>query len=394
MSWFEGLGPEQTDGCSTPQWLFDVLNDQVAARTGQGFLLDAAASGWNAKCRDYFDERVNALRQDWSRWRAIFCNPPFSASLIAQFVPKAFDAAARGSTIVFILPHWPGYPWFQEVKRRAQMQDIIGPVAFAQSDGRKAVFNNGRHTTSLVVATLGPNVPAGRNGEPITRPGPAVDRGPCVIGGDRLVASPPSRRAAASMVTSYRCDNAFLLSQVAGLYFRPGDRIADVTYGKGAFWRQIDLTPYDFHPSDVLTVRDHPYDFRYLPYPSATFDVHVLDPPYVHSPSAQRLYDADYRNYATTKGCSHPAIIGLYHDGMREGHRILKPGGLMLVKCKDEIEGGRQRMSHIEIHDIATDSLGMAVQDLFIITQPPPPLPFVRSQHARKNHSYLWVFRK
>jgi hypothetical protein len=32
-----------------------------------------------------------------------------------------------------------------------------------------------------------------------------------------------------------------LFAQVAKLYFRPGDRIADVTYGKGVFWRQVDV---------------------------------------------------------------------------------------------------------------------------------------------------------
>ena len=65
------------------------------------------------------------------------------------------------------------------------------------------------------------------------------------------------------------------MAQVAKLYFRLGDRIADVTFGKGRFWRQIDLTQYDFHPSDLLTVPDHPYDLCHLPYGSETFDEHV-----------------------------------------------------------------------------------------------------------------------
>jgi hypothetical protein len=33
--------------------LFDVLNAQVQALTGQPFELDAAASEWNSQCEDY-----------------------------------------------------------------------------------------------------------------------------------------------------------------------------------------------------------------------------------------------------------------------------------------------------------------------------------------------------
>ena len=51
-------------------------------------------------------------------------------------------------------------------------------------------------------------------------------------------------------------------------------------------------------------------------------------------------------------------------------------------------------MSHIEIHAIAVGELRMEVQDLFVLMQKQPPLPFGRLQHARRNHSYLWVFRK
>ena len=196
------------------------------------------------------------------------------------------------------------------------------------------------------------------------------------------------------VLTSYQSRNDFLMAQVAKLYFTPGDRVADVTFGKGRFWTSIDLSQYDFHPSDLLMVPDHPYDFRRLPYRSETFDVHVFDPPYMHHPPARRYLDADYKNHETTKGFSHDDIIQLYRDGMAEGQRILKTGGLMLVKCKDEMEGGRQRRSHIEIHNIAVSNLGMKDQDLFIVTPKSLLVRFRHIDHARKNHSYLWVFRK
>lgn len=50
----------QRDGSSTPRWLFDILNEQVQVLTGKAFELDAAACEWNAKCKVYFDERMDA----------------------------------------------------------------------------------------------------------------------------------------------------------------------------------------------------------------------------------------------------------------------------------------------------------------------------------------------
>jgi phage N-6-adenine-methyltransferase len=159
------------DESATPQWLFDLLNALVREITGRGFELDAAATRWNAKCAHYFDEGMDALKQDWSAWVTIFCNAPFNKELLPKFIAKALEAAAKGSTVVLLLPLWPGYPWFQELKRRGQMQDIIGPVVFEQADGSTVVLNNGYKTTAVVVATIGPKVRAGTNGEPIAKAG-------------------------------------------------------------------------------------------------------------------------------------------------------------------------------------------------------------------------------
>jgi hypothetical protein len=34
-------------------------------------------------------------------------NPPFNATLISNFVPKAIEAAERGSTVVLLITSWP-----------------------------------------------------------------------------------------------------------------------------------------------------------------------------------------------------------------------------------------------------------------------------------------------
>lgn len=157
------------DDIATPQWLFDLLDARVEKLTGQRFQLDAAASARSAKCERYFDRETDALVQDWTSSPTIFCNPPFRREIVSQFVTKGLDAGDSGSTVVLVLPSWPGYPWFQDLKRRGQIHDIIGPVAFERADGHKITLNNGFKHTHLVVAILGPAISAGTNGDPIGR---------------------------------------------------------------------------------------------------------------------------------------------------------------------------------------------------------------------------------
>jgi DNA modification methylase len=79
---------------------------------------------------------------------------------------------------------------------------------------------------------------------------------------------------------------------------------------------------------------------------------------------------------------------------MAEGKRILKPGGTLWVTCADEIESCRQRRGHVEVFEAAQE-LGLEDVDLFILIQERIPATGSKKQrHARKNCSFLWIFRK
>lgn len=195
-----------------------------------------------------------------------------------------------------------------------------------------------------------------------------------------------------SIFSSITGNNDLLISQVAKLYLKPGDIIADVTYGKGVFWKKIDLEKYSFYPSDIITCKQN-YDFRHLPYSDGKFDTVVFDPPYCHNPG-ELIVNKNYKNAETTKGLYHKDIIQLYTEGMTEAKRILKnPNGMLWIKCKDEIESSYQRWSHIEIYGIAL-TLGFYAKDFFVLTQSKNPvIQHPKQQHSRKNQSYLWIFR-
>ena len=68
----------------------------------------------------------------------------------------------------------------------------------------------------------------------------------------------------------------------------------------------------------------------------------VLYGPDIHNPG-KHITDYRYNNAATTGGMYHREIVTrFYYPGMAEAARILKPGGQLWVKCKDEIESSEQ----------------------------------------------------
>jgi hypothetical protein len=219
--------------------------------------------------------------------------------------------------------------------------------------------------------------------------------------------------------TLYRGTNADLLVDVTRLYIPDGALVADVTWGKGVFWQKTDTTRWHVLGSDIAVerirqavgVQDPQWslladqsrrflvaDCTHLPYRDQRLDVLVLDPPYMHNPNLQETQVmACYNNVATTQGMNHQAILrDLYCPAILQAAYALKPGGLLLVKGKDEIERGRQCWSRDELPGAAR-RCGFTEQDFFLYENRLGMANLTWNghapqRHARKNHSYLFVF--
>lgn len=207
-------------------------------------------------------------------------------------------------------------------------------------------------------------------------------------------------RRAAPVTTVTFGTNAELIADAASLYLADGDVVADVTYSSGRFWKKVDLGRYRFLASDLLPspvtngLSVTACDFRALPYRDDSVDALVFDPPYIHSPGKGMLATR-YNGLATTDMITYADIMKLYEDGMTEGTRVLRDGGQLWVKCKDTLASDRQRWSHITVFEMA-DKLGLYARDLFLLVPPAPSSVttgrWSRQIHARKVHSYLWIF--
>jgi hypothetical protein len=197
------------------------------------------------------------------------------------------------------------------------------------------------------------------------------------------------------ILTAHVGTNADLFPAALKLYAREGSKILDMTYGLGVFWRKVDLSKYDITKNDLDPERgDIHEDFRCMSFLDGALDTIVLDPPYASRSSNKKslvgsLYNNSRHHLNTVQD-----VLKFYRDGMVESHRILKAGGILFVKCMDEISGGKQARNHISIWKDALE-IGFIDEDLFDLLNPKTPIMRHNHQlHARKNNSFLWVFRK
>ncbi len=207
------------------------------------------------------------------------------------------------------------------------------------------------------------------------------------------------------MLSSYAGSNDEIFPQILDLHVPNGATIADVTFGTGVFWRNVDTTKYTFYPSDLKTG----VDARALPYDDAALDAVVFDPPYMEglyrrdeshmagggSHAAFRQYYSNGETTAKGKLMYHDVVVDMYMSVACEVHRVLRSGGIFIVKCQDEVSANRQKLTHVEII-YGYDRLGFYCKDLFVVTRLNKPVVsrLVKQEHARKNHSYFLVFIK
>jgi len=128
-------------------------------------------------------------------------------------------------------------------------------------------------------------------------------------------------------------------------------------------------------------------DFHKLDYQDGSFDCVVYDPPYMTDVSPSYKFNGKYR--LDKHRITHDEILAEYRAGMTEAKRVLRKGGMLWVKVQDQA----REMTHVNVHKIAVEELGLRVLDLFILKQE-KPMVHGDTQSARKNHSYLWVFQK
>jgi tRNA G10 N-methylase Trm11 len=210
---------------------------------------------------------------------------------------------------------------------------------------------------------------------------------------------PPAGKSTNDLILSAHAGtNAELFPKVLKLYVSQGSKVADVTYGRGIFWKNISREDYVLYPTDI----EMGTDCRKLPWENGEMDAVVLDPPYMHTPGGHahrghQNFEGYYKNNVARNSTAkyHEAVLELYFAAAKEAHRVLRKDGILIIKCQDEVCANRQRLTHVElINEFAAQ--GFVPEDIFVLvrTSKPGMSRVVKQVHARKNHSYFLVVRK
>lgn len=208
------------------------------------------------------------------------------------------------------------------------------------------------------------------------------------------------------VLSSHMGTNAPLFKQILQLFVPAGSVVADVTWGKGAFWTAVPQGMYDVRGTDLQTG----VDCRDLPYEDGEIDALVLDPPYMeglfrkdtshmagggsHAAFRERYSDSQATTEVEGAPKWHDAVLDLYLKAGKEAKRVLRNYGVFIVKCQDEVSANRQRLTHVELINAWEDDF--YCKDLYVVTRPNKPgiVRVVKQEHARKNHSYFLIFIK
>lgn len=222
---------------------------------------------------------------------------------------------------------------------------------------------------------------------------------------------PTKRRTARGETTSkvvmsaHLGTNDLIFPDILRLHVPEGSTIADVTWGKGVFWKRVPKDAYKVLGTDI----QKGVDCRKLPYDDGSIDCVVLDPPYMeglfrkesHHMAGSGSHKAFRANYSNSQATTEPgpkyhaAVTDLYYKAGAEAKRVLRANGTLIVKCQDEVSANRQNLTHVEIIN-HYEGLGYYCKDLFVVIRNNMPVVsrILKQVHARKRHSYFLIFVK
>lgn len=180
-------------------------------------------------------------------------------------------------------------------------------------------------------------------------------------------------------------------------YLRPGWRTLDPTFGRGTWWklwRPDELTTHDLALDGV--------DFRRLPEPNGYYDVVAFDPPYVSIGGRDSSTEPEFLDrYGLYEAPGTPRQLQqLIDEGLAEMLRVVRPRGLVIVKCANYVSSGHLWPGVHRTFERA-ERLGFRLVDELVHATEPGMQPGrrrkdgdpVRQQHARFNSSTALVLR-
>lgn len=193
--------------------------------------------------------------------------------------------------------------------------------------------------------------------------------------------------------------NAQLIADCARLgYLKPSDVILDPTYGNGTWWRVWTCDGGSGHVLAMSRDKVPDWDFRSMGFDDQSFDAVAFDPPYVSVGGRSTTGLAGmHAAYGMDDAPLTPAAVQQQiNAGLLECFRVVKKGGIVLVKCQSYVSSGKVWPGTFLTWEFATAMAGFRLEDHLIHVSGPRPQPEDRGpqKHSRRNQSDLLVLRR
>lgn len=178
---------------------------------------------------------------------------------------------------------------------------------------------------------------------------------------------------------------------------------ADVTFGMGNFYRPVDRGPgnivwmsrkeivkqprpefcFDLAPRVPGVIAA---DVCHLPLRDSCLRSVAFDPPFMARTGPGATLKARFGELVGTI----KDLWNFYFLAIREIHRVLLPGGWMVMKCQDGVLSGKNNWTERQVSNYA-EAIGFIQVDKFILlaTHRMNHPHHTRQLHARKYHSYF-----
>lgn len=189
------------------------------------------------------------------------------------------------------------------------------------------------------------------------------------------------------IVQSINFNQSEILENIIQLFCPAGIEL-DPTFSKGEFYRRIAKPKYCFDINPIVGVKRA--DCRKLPLADESIGSIMFDPPFLPhtNKTGEDKMKERFGSYPTDED-----LWDFYKDSLIEFYRVLKPKGILVFKCQDFLNHQTQHWAHIRVFELATD-IGFYGEDLFIFVNRNRIIRWNQQFHARKTHSYFWVFEK
>lgn len=198
-------------------------------------------------------------------------------------------------------------------------------------------------------------------------------------------------------VRSVYNSNYEVISNIMSLY-KIDQFDLDCTYSRGLFWKNL---PEPKIKTDLVPITKDTVeaDSEHLPFDDNCMSSIMYDPPFVIS---GKLYKENkdgssviakrFEGYTT-----YEKLTTNYYNTLLELYRVCEEGGFVVMKCQDTVSGGKNHFTHAMVMTMAM-KVGFYPKDLFILLAKMRINSFGgkwnKQEHARKYHSYFWVFEK